>query len=30
MGPGVGVECSAQNGLHIAEDIYYPEIINST
>ena len=28
MGPGVGVECSAQQGLHIAEDIYYPEIIN--
>ena len=30
MGPGVGVECSAQKGLHIAEDIYYPEIIDST
>ena len=29
MGPGVGVECEAQNGLHIAEDIYYPEIIDS-
>ena len=28
MGPGVGVECSAQNGLHSAEDIYYPEIID--
>ena len=28
MGPGVGVECEAQKGLHIAEDIYYPEIIN--
>ena len=28
MGPGVGVECSAQNGLHVPEDIYYPEIIN--
>lgn len=27
-GPGVGVECSAQSGLHIAEDIYYPEIID--
>ena len=27
-GPGVGMECSEQNGLHIAEDIYYPEIIN--
>ena len=29
MGPGVGVECEAQNGLHIPEDIYYPEIIDS-
>jgi phenylacetate-CoA ligase len=28
MGPGVGVECEAQEGLHIAEDIYYPEIID--
>ena len=28
MGPGVGIECSAQNGLHIAEDFFYPEIIN--
>ena len=28
MGPGVGIECCAQKGLHIAEDIYYPEIIN--
>ena len=28
MGPGVGIECEAQKGLHIAEDIYYPEIIN--
>ena len=27
-GPGVGMECSEQNGLHIAEDIYYPEIID--
>lgn len=30
MGPGVGVECSKQNGLHIAEDFYFPEIIDST
>ena len=30
MGPGVGMECSAQKGLHIAEDIYYPEIIDSS
>lgn len=29
MGPGVGIECEAQEGLHIPEDIYYPEIINS-
>ncbi len=28
MGPGVGVECSQQEGLHVAEDIYYPEIID--
>ena len=28
MGPGVAVECEAQNGLHFAEDIYYPEIID--
>jgi len=28
IGPGVGVECSAQNGLHIFEDHFYPEIIN--
>ena len=28
MGPGVGVECIEQKGLHIAEDIYYPEIID--
>ncbi|MBQ6813039.1 MAG: phenylacetate--CoA ligase [Methanobrevibacter sp.] len=29
MGPGVGIECSEQNGLHIAEDYFYPEIIDS-
>ena len=28
MGPGVAVECEAQKGLHIAEDIFYPEIID--
>jgi len=28
-GPGVGCECSAQNGLHIFEDHFYPEIVNS-
>ena len=28
IGPGVGSECSAQAGLHIFEDHFYPEIIN--
>ncbi|MDO5849399.1 MAG: phenylacetate--CoA ligase [Methanobrevibacter sp.] len=28
MGPGVGIECIAQQGLHIPEDIFYPEIID--
>ena len=28
IGPGVGVECKEQNGLHIFEDHFYPEIIN--
>jgi len=27
-GPGVGFECSAQNGIHLWEDYYYVEIIN--
>ena len=27
-GPGVASECSAQSGLHIFEDHFYPEIIN--
>jgi phenylacetate-CoA ligase len=27
-GPGVGAECSHQNGLHIFEDHFYPEIID--
>ena len=27
-GPGVSVECTAHNGLHIAEDHFYPEIID--
>ncbi|MCL1929184.1 MAG: phenylacetate--CoA ligase [Treponema sp.] len=27
IGPGVAFECEAQNGLHINEDIFYPEII---
>ena len=28
IGPGVGSECSAQNGLHLFEDHFYPEIID--
>jgi phenylacetate-CoA ligase len=28
MGPGVAVECQQQNGLHICEDHFYPEIID--
>lgn len=28
IGPGVGSECTAQAGLHIFEDHFYPEIIN--
>ena len=27
-GPGVGFECMAQNGLHIWEDAYLPEIVD--
>ncbi len=27
-GPGVSYECEAQNGSHICEDHFYPEIIN--
>ena len=27
-GPGVGGECEFQNGTHIWEDMFYPEIIN--
>ena len=27
-GPGVGGECSEQNGLHIIEDNFYPEIVD--
>jgi phenylacetate-CoA ligase len=26
-GPGVGSECSAQDGLHVFEDRFYPEIV---
>ncbi len=28
IGPGVSVECPAHNGLHVAEDHFYPEIID--
>jgi phenylacetate-CoA ligase len=28
IGPGVGLECSAHDGMHIAEDHFYPEIID--
>ncbi|MGB9837679.1 phenylacetate--CoA ligase family protein [Methanothermobacter sp.] len=28
MGPGVAMECSEKNGLHVAEDHFYPEIID--
>ncbi|HOL20451.1 MAG TPA: phenylacetate--CoA ligase [Candidatus Hydrogenedens sp.] len=28
IGPGVGIECVCQDGLHILEDHFYPEIIN--
>jgi len=28
IGPGVSFECEAQNGLHINEDHFYPEIID--
>lgn len=27
-GPGVGFECEHQNGTHLSEDLFYPEIIN--
>lgn len=28
VGPGVGIECQCQNGLHIFEDLFYPEIVD--
>jgi len=28
VGPGVGIECTAQDGLHIFEDHFYPEIVD--
>ncbi|MBR5016641.1 MAG: phenylacetate--CoA ligase, partial [Spirochaetia bacterium] len=27
-GPGVSSECEAQSGLHVNEDLFYPEVIN--
>ena len=29
IGPGVAVECCAQNGLHIFEDHFYPEVVDT-
>lgn len=29
MGPGVAIECQEQDGLHIFEDHFYPEIIDT-
>ncbi|MDO9044359.1 MAG: phenylacetate--CoA ligase [Methanobacteriaceae archaeon] len=29
MGPGVAIECKEQNGLHVFEDHFYPEIIDT-
>ncbi len=28
MGPGVSVECEAQNGMHVWEDHFFPEILD--
>ena len=28
IGPGVGAECCCQNGLHVLEDHFYPEIVD--
>jgi phenylacetate-CoA ligase len=28
IGPGVAIECSEQNGLHLFEDHFYPEIVD--
>ncbi|MGI6087585.1 MAG: phenylacetate--CoA ligase family protein [Kiritimatiellia bacterium] len=28
IGPGVGIECSEHNGLHIFEDHFYPEVVD--
>ena len=28
IGPGVASECEAQDGLHVCEDLFYPEVID--
>ena len=28
ISPGIGVECECRNGLHVLEDLFYPEIID--
>jgi len=28
ISPGIGIECKCRNGLHILEDLFYPEIID--
>lgn len=28
IGPGVAFECEAQNGLHVNEDFFYPEVVD--
>jgi len=28
ISPGIGIECECRNGLHILEDLFYPEIID--
>ncbi|OFX24910.1 MAG: phenylacetate--CoA ligase [Anaeromyxobacter sp. RBG_16_69_14] len=30
IGPGVGIECAHQTGLHLFEDHFYPEIVDPT
>jgi phenylacetate-CoA ligase len=29
IGPGVGIECARQDGLHLFEDHFYPEIVDT-
>jgi phenylacetate-CoA ligase len=29
IGPGVAIECACQNGLHVLEDYFYPEIVDT-